>query len=140
MTLEQQVKGYLDKNACNRYEKKDNLETIIRKWHEPYGIEFCEKYSYPPIDLIRNYKEEFERYNVYVDREDLVLMNTDVILFNCVATLHYFLPEKKYSAILYNNNIVTISANSFAFVICKTLSKKNSFCIETFEGAKVSVE
>lgn len=139
MNLEQEIKKFLGKHACERYEKTDTLKDIIRKWHEPFGVEFCQKFNYPDIALIRRCKDEFEQYGVYVDRKDLIVENQDVILFNCIAELHYKRPEKRYSVILYADNIVTLSAKEYAFVVCDKISEKNSVMIDTDDNAIVSI-
>lgn len=137
--LENEIKEYLAKTACERYKDSDTVEAIMRKWREPYGVEFCKKFHYPDIDFVRKYKEEFEKYGVYVDRNDLVLTNEDVILFNCVATLNYRLPKRRYTVILYTQNVVTISAKDYAFVVCNKITDDNSVVVEKKNAAVVSL-
>lgn len=137
--LEDEIKKFLAKHACERFENDDTVPSIMRKWHEPYGVEFSRNMHYPDIELIRKYKAEFEKYNVFVDRNDLVLENEDVILFNCVATLNYKLPVKRYSVILYSDNVVTISAKEYAFVTCNKMSKKNTLVVDTDDKGICSI-
>jgi hypothetical protein len=137
--LEDEVKDFLNRYACERYNVEDNLATIINKWREPYGVEFCKKFHYPDIDFVRKYKEEFEKYGVYVDRNDLVLTNEDVILFHCVATLNYRLPKRRYTVILYTQNVVTISAKDYAFIVCNKITDDNSVVVEKKNAAVVSL-
>lgn len=137
--LEQEIKKFLAKHACKRFENTDTTQNIMRKWHEPYGVEFCHNMHYPDIELIRKYKAEFEKYNVFVDRNDLVLDNEDVILFNCVATLNYKLPVKRYSVILYANNVVTITAKEYAFVVCNKISEENTLVVDTDDKGICSI-
>lgn len=137
--LEQEIKKFLAKHACERFENTDTVQSIMRKWHEPYGIEFCRNMRYPDIELIRKHTAEFEKYNVFVDRNDLVLENEDVILFNCVATLNYKLPVKRYSVILYSDNVVTISAKEYAFVTCNKMSDKNTLVVDTDDKGICSI-
>ena len=133
------IKKFLAKHACERFENTDTVARIMRKWHEPYGIEFCRNMNYPDIELIRKYKAEFEKYNVFADRNDLVLENEDVILFNCVATLNYKLPVKRHSVILYANNVVTITAKEYAFVTCNKMSKKNTLVVDADDKGICSI-
>ena len=137
--LEDEIKKFLAKHACERFENTDTVARIMRKWHEPYGIEFCRNMHYPDIELIRKYKAEFEKYNVFVDRNDLVLENVDVILFNCVATLNYKLPVKRYSVILYADNVVTITAKEYAFVICNQMNDKNTVVVDSDNKSIVNI-
>ena len=136
--LEDEVKDFLNRNACERYNGEDNLATIINKWHEPFGVEFAKKLNYPSIELVRKYKDEFEKYGVYVDRQNLNITNTNVVLFNCVAELDYSQPTQTYSVILYSDNVVTIKAKDYAFVVINELTNKNTVLIEDDITAIVS--
>jgi len=138
--LEDEIKKFLAKHACERFENDDTVQSIMRKWHEPYGVEFCRNMHYPDIELIRKHKAEFEKYNVFVDRNDIVIENEDVILFNCVATLNYQLPVKRYSVILYSNNVVTISAREFAFVVCNKINETNTLVVDSDEKSVITIQ
>jgi hypothetical protein len=138
--LEDEIKMFLAKHACERFENTDTVQSIMRKWHEPYGVEFCRNTHYPDIELIRKYKTEFEKYNVFVDRNDIEIENEDVILFNCVATLNYKLPVKRYSVILYSNNVVTISAREFAFVVCNKINETNTLVVDSDEKSVITIQ
>lgn len=125
MEVENFVKQFLDKHACNKYAEDDTLESIIKKWHEPYGVEFSQNTNFPKIELIRRYKTIFEQYNVFVDKDNVDIFNENAILFNCKGRLKYRLPEQRYSVLLYGSNEVKITSSDYAFVVVREVIKPN---------------
>lgn len=140
MSLDNELRRFLGKYACEQYTSTDTVEDIIRKWHEPYGIEFSQKFNYPDIEFIRRHKAEFEKYGVYVDRNDIDISNQNVVLFNCTANLHYQRPIQRYSVLLYADNIVTISAEEYAFVVCSKFSPKNTIVLDKDDYSIVTIK
>ena len=140
MKLEDNLRRFLGKYACEQYTSTDTVEDIIRKWHEPSGIEFSKKFNFPSIDFVRKYKAELEPFGVYVDRNDIDISNQNVVLFNCTANLHYQRPIQRYSVVLFADNIVTISAQEYAFVVCSKLSPKNTIVLDKDDYSIVTIK
>lgn len=107
--------------ACPLFKGGESVDELFDLFVSPQGIEFCARSGYPSLEVIRSYKDDAARHQVYVD-EQVVLSNPGkVILANCEATLTFDdAPDQRHEVVVLFGSKVTIEARNYA-VVCVTV-------------------
>lgn len=139
MEILEYLKKYLSKLACERYVGNEDLEQIISKWFEPYGVEFAKKYQFPNFQFFELFKKELEHtFLVYINQCNVDLYNKSCVIVNSNANLNFQLPKRINTILSYGESIIKINAYNYSVVNLSNIDGNGKFIISKDKNSKIT--
>lgn len=108
-------------NCCALFKGTEDLESIVRLFTSPQGIEFCLNNHFPNTATFRLFKPfNVERFGIYIDAGDISLYNPKraVIIGRTIANIRCDTNERHEVVVLHGGKAV-VSATKWAVVFTK---------------------
>lgn len=137
MTAKQIKEMALSIGACPLINDAESIADLIALMRTPQGREFCKKYKFPTLRVLREYKEELYSLGVYVDCGVVNLTNVEdvIVAGDTRAELVYDDTAKPYHVIVMNGADVVITAKGYA--VCQVTRVGGNVRIEEKENANI---
>lgn len=122
MEVQDVLKNALDLGACNQVNKVTDWKSLIWLFFSTQGREFCKNNNYPTLEIFRALKRKIEEFNLFVEEQDIKVINKDAAVINGTAELTYNGTDKAYKVILMHGADVTIRLQNYAVVQVENIS------------------
>lgn len=108
----------VEKGACSLIESANSIADLASLLKSPQGREFCKKYKYPSLSLMREYKSQLAEYDIYVDaglisfqdKSDILIAGDTVAIFSIRAN------DKPYFVYVMDGAKAVV--NSYGYSVC----------------------
>lgn len=126
--LENIKSSALETGACKKINRVKGFPSLIKLMFSPQGIEFCEKYNFPSLEVFREDKEQVKDLNILVDAGDIEPSSRKYICLvgDTQATIHVSGVEHTHTIILMHGAKATINASNYAVVKVVNISGEYS--------------
>lgn len=108
-----------ERNCCEKFTGNENLEQLLELFQSPQGVEFCQKYQFPDIEILRAFRGmEAIRHGIYIDAGHITLSNVArlTLVGDTVAELRYDDPSKRHEVVLMHGAKAHIEASGYSVV------------------------
>jgi len=104
--------------ACASFTRQTTLNGIVEMLFSAQGIEFCTKYRFPSIDVLREFnKYHIDEFNVFIDAGEITLTDVQRVFLIGDTTAHVRCAQtQNYSVCLMHGARATVDADGFAVV------------------------
>lgn len=105
--------------ACPMMKGGEKIEQLIELFFTPQGAEFCTKYNFPKMEMLREFKGEITANSgIYIDTPVRAKNVARIALIGkeTIAELEYDDPTKRHEVILMHGAQAKIKASGYAVV------------------------
>lgn len=109
----------LDCGACELIKGAESIVDLVALMKTPQGREFCKKYNFPTLDILRQHKDEIAALDVFVDAGNIEINNSDnvIIAGETEAVLRYDSTDKPYHATVMHGAKAKVIA--YGYSLCQ---------------------
>lgn len=141
MITAQEIKTQaLSIGACSRIKSANSIADLAAMLKTPQGREFCKKYMYPSIEVLRELKDELVEYDIYVDA-GLVTFNdqSDIILAgDTYAVVSVRATDKPY--FIYVMDGAKAIVNSYGYSVCLVDVMGGEAEIHQYDNSRITLK
>ena len=77
----------IKKGACNKIVNVKSEEELVKLFFSPQGREFCIEHNFPSLEWFS--ERDFEKYNIFVNKENVIAKNKNIALINSHGELEF---------------------------------------------------
>lgn len=127
----------LECGACNLIESAESIADLIELMSTPQGREFCKKYKFPTLDILREHKKDIAYMGVYVDAGTIDVLNRDnlIVAGNTVVKAWYDKTDKPYHVMVLDGAKAIVNAHDYA--VCNVCLVGGE--VEAYEWSNASI-
>lgn len=120
--------------SCDRFKGTEDVQSLVRLFMSPQGVEFCMKHHFPNIATFRMFKAcNLQRYGIYIDAGAITLTNPGrvILIGRTTATVNCSTLER-HEVIMMHGAKAVVNASKWAVVFvtseggCRDVIKSTS--------------
>ena len=102
--------------ACDLINGAESIADLVALMKTPQGREFCKKYSFPSLDILRQHKKDIADMDVFVDAGTIDVLNVDnvIVAGNTIANMWYDKTDKPYHVIVMEGAKAIVNTHNYS--------------------------
>lgn len=137
MEAQEIKKKALECGACGLIKSAESIADLVALMGTPQGREFCEKHSFPTLEMLQEHKRELSSLNVFVDAGEIAVENTDnvIIAGDTCAKIRFDKSDKPYHAMVMHGAKAMVNAHGYS--VCQVVNIEGDVVTHKWNNAEI---